>query len=170
MITFTCKNCNKVSERRKSTSDSHTFCSRACSNKYRRGQPSWNNGIKLPNRSGINHHFWNKKRPHMQGKNNPNWKGGVSAANQNARLGQKLKHWRKAVFYKDNYICQVCGAYGVSLHADHIESWANYPELRYDISNGRTLCVPCHYYVTFKKKMPEGITWGAHPGRRIKKL
>ena len=28
--------------------------------------------------------------------------------------------------------------------ADHVKPWALYPELRYDLDNGRTLCVPCH--------------------------
>ena len=56
---------------------------------------------------------------------------------------------------------------GVSFHADHIRPWSEYPELRYTVDNGRTLCMACHYYVTFKKKMPEGMTWGLKTKQRI---
>ena len=52
--------------------------------------------------------------------------------------------WRTAVFMRDDYICTSCGDEGVYLEADHIKPWALYPELRYAIDNGRTLCKPCH--------------------------
>ena len=35
------------------------------------------------------------------------------------------------------------------MNADHIKPWAYYPELRYDINNGRTLCVE-HHRLTYK--------------------
>jgi 5-methylcytosine-specific restriction endonuclease McrA len=54
------------------------------------------------------------------------------------------REWRVRVFDRDNYTCQICGAVGGRLQADHIRSYAAYPELRHDLSNGRTLCVRCH--------------------------
>lgn len=77
------------------------------------------------------------------------------------RLMQQAEYiaWRDSVFLRDNYTCQICDQYSGYLHADHIKSWSEYEELRYDVENGRTLCVPCHYYVTFKRKMPEGTRW-----------
>ncbi len=54
------------------------------------------------------------------------------------------KLWRKAVFDRDGYTCQHCGEKGGRLNADHIMKWSDYPELRYDVSNGRTLCQDCH--------------------------
>jgi hypothetical protein len=37
-----------------------------------------------------------------------------------------------------------CGKTKEKLEADHIKPFALFPELRFDISNGRTLCLPCH--------------------------
>lgn len=52
--------------------------------------------------------------------------------------------WREKVFQRDNWTCVLCEARGVKLHADHIKSYARHPDLRYDVDNGRALCVPCH--------------------------
>lgn len=54
------------------------------------------------------------------------------------------KNWRKSVFSRDDFTCQICYIKGYRLHADHIKSWAKYPELRFELSNGRTLCEACH--------------------------
>ena len=70
-------------------------------------------------------------------------------------------HFRKKVLARDNYTCVFCKRAGGYLHADHIKSWNKYPELRFDINNCRTLCVKCHYEVTFKKPYSaSAIKWG----------
>ena len=56
----------------------------------------------------------------------------------------EYKEWRKTVFERDNYTCQMCGKRGVKINAHHKNAYAYYPDLRYDIDNGITLCVPCH--------------------------
>lgn len=56
----------------------------------------------------------------------------------------EYKNWRKLVFERDNYTCQICGKHGVKLNADHIKSFRNFPKLRTTLDNGRTLCIPCH--------------------------
>lgn len=78
------------------------------------------------------------------GSRNVNWKGGVTPHNVMLRHSIEYKAWRKKVFERDGYTCQSCGARGVKIHADHIMPFAYFPELRFEINNGRTLCVPCH--------------------------
>jgi len=61
----------------------------------------------------------------------------------------KYRQWRKKVYERDNYICQSCGAKSgdgkkIYLNAHHLKSWSEYPELRYNIDNGITLCYSCH--------------------------
>lgn len=54
------------------------------------------------------------------------------------------REWRTRVFERDNWTCQECGAHGVRLNADHIKPFGTHPESRFELSNGRTLCEPCH--------------------------
>lgn len=90
-------------------------------------------------------------------KSGPNcnwWKGGVSAENRTARqnLSVTIDYtiWRRSVFERDNYTCQECGKKGGTLNADHIKPFILYPELRLEVSNGRTLCVNCHKAIGWK--------------------
>jgi len=84
------------------------------------------------------------------------WKGGVCPINAKIRSSFEYKAWRTRVFQRDDYTCRICGIRGGKLHADHILPFARYPELRLELDNGRTLCVPCHketptYLNSFKK-------------------
>jgi predicted restriction endonuclease len=76
-----------------------------------------------------------------------NWKGGISSENKILRNSSEYKQWRTNVFNRDEFTCQECGAYGVILNAHHIKPWAKYPEFRFDIDNGLTLCKECHIEV-----------------------
>lgn len=84
-----------------------------------------------------------------KGSNNPNWRGGISKPRKSEMATTAYKQWRLAVFTRDNYTCQGCGRRGGNLEADHIKPWAYFLELRYELDNGRTLCVSCHRQ-TFK--------------------
>lgn len=57
---------------------------------------------------------------------------------------EEYKKWREAVFKRDSWTCQECGRHGCYLEAHHIKSWARFPEDRYDVGNGITLCKSCH--------------------------
>lgn len=69
---------------------------------------------------------------------------GATSAEKAIRHSAAYKRWRTAVFERDNYTCQECGTRGGELNADHIKPFAFFPDLRFDVDNGRTLCVPCH--------------------------
>lgn len=94
-----------------------------------------------------------QKRGKWLGRENPNWNGGTTKGRYN-REGSSLAYWRRSVKRRDNYICQMCGLDGKiecthcgekpEMHADHIKPWVDYPELRFELSNGQTLCKKCH--------------------------
>ena len=52
--------------------------------------------------------------------------------------------WRRAVLMRDDYTCQDCGHKSRHNHAHHIKLKSEHPELRIDVSNGKTLCRDCH--------------------------
>lgn len=110
------------------------FCSKSCSSKSR---PSGRLGKPCPekikailrSKTGDKHH---------------NWKGGVSRGYKTGYYSTEYKQWRINVFKRDGYKCQNCGITGTYITAHHIKSFAHYPELRFDLPNGITLCEPCH--------------------------
>ena len=101
-----------------------------------------------------------KTRVNPRGELAYHWKGGVTAINKIQR--EKFRREiQKQVFKRDNYTCQICGEKGKDLQVDHIQSWKDYIELRFCIDNCRTLCVKCHYKITFGKPMPPRVkAWG----------
>jgi len=76
-----------------------------------------------------------------KGEEHPNWK---PDSRRNDRRG-KHGSWARAVVSRDGATCVKCGASGVELHAHHIKSFRDYPELRWDVDNGTTLCFRCHW-------------------------
>ena len=133
---FVCKGCNK--DFYPDDQVKRAYCSKECLTKYfvpglaKIGIPNtWSNGEK----SNL-------------------WKGGISKKNKSERqLAMETieyKKWRRDVFERDNYTCQSCKKYGINLNADHIKPWILFPKLRYDLNNGRTLCVDCHYKIGWK--------------------
>ena len=56
---------------------------------------------------------------------------------------QNYYTWRKLVLQRDNFTCQECKKLN-SRESHHIKNYIDYPELRYEVSNGKTLCKDCH--------------------------
>jgi len=67
-----------------------------------------------------------------------------------ARKSSEYKNWRTAVFTRDKYRCRNCGRGNIRIQAHHILGFEKYPQYRYKIDNGLTLCGKCHYI--FHKK------------------
>lgn len=72
------------------------------------------------------------------------WRGGVSSINKRIRYSKKMGRWRKSVFERDNYTCQQCFERGGKLEAHHIKPFAFFPDERFNLNNGLTLCRGCH--------------------------
>lgn len=87
-----------------------------------------------------------------QGENHWNWKGGITDENHRQRESSDYKRWRMDVFCRDNYTCQHCKQIGGVLNAHHIKPFSVYPELRFDIENGLTLCRRCHIEIHRKER------------------
>lgn len=74
---------------------------------------------------------------------NGKWKGELRK-NKGSRASHELRDWRKAVYERDNYRCTKCDKIGERLNAHHLIPWRESIDLRFEIENGITLCVPCH--------------------------
>ena len=136
----------KISEAMKKFYQEHPEIKEQISKKLK-GNIPWNKGMKMPEsfrekcRSKNLSHL--KKYQFQKGRKHPYWKGGV--CRDKHYLGKKeYRLWRKAVFERDNYTCQICKIRGGDLEAHHIFPWAKYPELRFNIQNGMTVHKKCH--------------------------
>ena len=136
---YSCLICNKEFKRLESAiKNNNAFCSRPC--------------------------YWkwlseNVTPPSQKGKKPWNYKG-ITPKNKLERARFKREILKK-VFERDDYTCQICGQRGGNLQVDHIQSWVDYVELRFNINNCRTLCMACHYKITFGKPMPPTVrAWG----------
>jgi len=77
------------------------------------------------------------------------------------RKSDDYKKWRLSVFVRDNYTCQFCNKKSCYIQADHIKPFSLFPELRFDIDNGRTLCLDCHKKTdTYGGKIKTIKKWG----------
>lgn len=115
---------------------------------FKKGEPSWN--------AGTSHyrekHSIRGSREHKEKLSNamkrrigslaPNWKGGIeNLVKNNERNDPAYVHWAREIKRRDKNICQLnskeCSGSKV---VHHILPWSNYPDQRYEITNGIVLC------------------------------
>ena len=65
-------------------------------------------------------------------------------------------NWRKKVYRRDDYTCQMCSS-RKKIEAHHIKTWSEFPQLRFDVNNGVTLCRLCHRKVTSSEQSWEPL-------------
>ena len=104
------------------------FCSQSCMGKW--------------NIKGDRNPMYDSQR---FGDKNPNWKGGITNWRKNIYNSKEYKDWSNSVREFWNYTCQICSQRGKGdIHANHIKTFRDYPELRFDLQNGIALCKKCH--------------------------
>lgn len=97
---------------------------------------------------GTHHSEVTKQKMSQAHKNEKhwNWKGGIT--NEVHRLRQQMAytHWKEQVHLRDADTCQHCGVQSATRKLDthHLKAFKDYPDLRYEVSNGITLCGSCH--------------------------
>ena len=142
-ITKTCQACDKNFEicPSKVRRGWGHYCSAFCRIEGMRGHIPWNKGLK-----GF-----------MAGERHWNWQGGIQTENTKIRRSARYKKWVLDIFKRDNFTCQRCfkkEEESGRLNADHILPFCVFKTRRFDLFNGRTLCVDCH-----KKTTKIGRDW-----------
>ena len=111
----------------------------------------------------------------LRGEKSNLWKGGITPLYKQIQMSLEWKKWRELIFSRDNWTCVLCKKRGGKLHPDHIKQFAviiyenkitSLIEARnckalWNISNGRTLCIPCHMNTD---------TWGGRTSLQLRKL
>jgi 5-methylcytosine-specific restriction endonuclease McrA len=167
MATVRCIVCNKECNIRTARVPTFKFCSFACRSKWR--SEFWtgpNNPAYLDEPRVKTCGHCGKEFPQRDNESIAFFRVRKFCSRACSRLGQKYrsgeehwlykpdsrrknrrgKHgaWARAIISRDKATCQRCGAQNIQLHAHHIESFADHPEKRWDLSNGETLCYRCH--------------------------
>ena len=120
-----------------------------------RGKKAWNKGLKMSEEFCLKckqgqtgtKKPWNSERlKKLTGEKARAWKGGLSQRKRgDERNDSAYQCWVREVKKRDKWRCRVnnedCSGY---CEVHHILSWRDYPELRYDVNNGITLCQAHH--------------------------
>jgi transcription elongation factor Elf1 len=85
----------------------------------------------------------------------------------NERDTPQYKEWRLKVLKRDKFKCRKCGK-KTKLYCHHIKTWASYPALRYDPSNGIALCGNCHKQMWGSELSWESLCYGLLAGSKLR--
>src|SRR3989344_1601178 len=143
MKEISCEVCKK--QFRPKSSRQRRFCNRSC---YRKGFIVWNKGKTSKDDERVARWAETLRVPKLNstGRKHWNWQGGISKKNHLLRNGWMYRNWRRLVFLRDGWTCVLCSYRSKGrkdIRADHIKPFSKYPKLRFKVSNGRTLCLPC---------------------------
>jgi len=85
-----------------------------------------------------------------------NWNPNRELVKKNLRNDAVYQQWVNSVKRRDNNSCQLkneeCSGYNI---VHHIKNWSQYPELRYKLNNGVTLCQAHHPLKRAEEKVLE---------------
>ena len=138
-VKITCPTCSTIFEEIPSHAKrGRKYCSRACQTLAKIGVP-----FSQERKDNISRAKQTVSRP-----DSPDWQAGLSRVNTMIRNSRETAIWRDAVLKRDAYQCGFCGKVGGKIQADHILPFALYPEKRFDVNNGQTLCKECHKFKT----------------------
>ena len=121
---------------------------------FKKGQVSWNKGTKDVVKA------WNKGTKGLCKPNSGSFQKGQNAGELSPfwirdrtkiKMSDRYKEdanykvWRKEVYKRDRWKCRIANSDCKGrIEAHHILNWVHYPELRYIINNGITLCHAHH--------------------------
>jgi len=164
-----CDNCQSEITRKISNyylkRNAHFFCSHDCRNEYAsKNHLVTKRGIKPRNRIQLTCLYcgkqfeeqayvlnWNRGKfcsQNCNGKYHSKekhscWQGGISCERDVVKHTEEYSIWRSSVYARDRWTCQICGS-KKNIEAHHIARFSLFPEKRFDIDNGITLCHECH--------------------------
>ena len=143
----TCTICGNTYKVKLYRAPASKFCSKECWE--RRNEPETKNcahcGESFTVYKSLNQKYCSKScaRSDTNGRHGNAWKGGKTRAVLVTRQKKQYREWRAAVLARDGHKCTDCGSIS-DLHVHHIKSFDKFPESRYDIDNGKTVCESCH--------------------------
>ena len=164
-----CTQCGKEINVKKSEYDKHKnhFCNRECMGKYssinitKENNPNFNSKkvtceicgkeiYKQPCHINRCEHIYCSKECsskgfslYYSGENNACYNPDLTQEDRE-RNRDGIHKWRKNVFERDNYTCQLSGQVGGKLNAHHLNAYNSDKEHRYDIDNGIRITEELH--------------------------
>lgn len=154
-FTFNCKACLKEFKVDRDRADAKT-CSRKCNAIYRKTE-EFRNNLSVIQRAKF-----------------PEGTLFARTFTSLLRTCSRYAQWREKVLKRDNFTCQSCDKRGGKLQVDHIEPFISILkrngvvsvddafrcEELWNVENGQTLCLPCHYKTdTFGAKALKTLTF-----------
>lgn len=175
-----CKTCEKqLSDSRAVYCRKHFYESRkgkrnSLNTEFKKGKQPWNSGKEWSEESKAKMSQSHKgktlseehrekielaqRRRVQEGTHNMYISDRTKLAKKQERNDSSYKEWRMSVYKRDNFICRMknqdCSG---RIIAHHILGWASYPELRYEVNNGITLCQDHHPLRRSEEKRLESL-------------